>query len=138
MENHHISTGKGRGVISEEAAADVVQLQAFVSLQPVGTSKGPVPQQDADVSMPSVRIRHLQRKLVVNDDDVDQRCQQGEEKDEEEASGPPIRDCRNKRKLVNVQSKRHQKSLRSHVQSTLGKIWPITSKLTARTVKSKN
>lgn len=104
MENHHISTGKGGGVISEEAAADVVQLQAFVSLQPVGTSKGPVPQQDADVSMPRVRIRHLQRKLVVNDDDVDQGRQQGEEQDEEEASVPPTQDCRNKRELVNVQS----------------------------------
>lgn len=95
MEDHHISSGKGGGVISEEAVADVVALQTGVPPQPVGVSKGPVPQQDADVSMPTVRRRHLQRRLLVDDADVHQGRQRGE-KDQEEASGPPTQDCRNK------------------------------------------
>lgn len=95
MEDHHISSRKGGGIISEEAAADVVALQTGVPPQPVGAPKGPVPQQDAEVSMPTVRMEHLQRKLLVDDADVDQGRQRGE-KDQEEASGPPTQDCRNK------------------------------------------
>ena len=51
VEDNNISSGVGRGVIGEEAAADVVQLQAFVSVKSIGDSKWPVPQQDGNISL---------------------------------------------------------------------------------------
>lgn len=49
VEDHHVGRAVRRGVVGEEAAADVVQVQTRVPAEAVAPTEGPEPQQDAEV-----------------------------------------------------------------------------------------
>lgn len=73
MEDNHISCIIGRGIVSEKTPADVVQLQTFVPVEPVGAAERPVPQQDADVSPRNIWMVFSQIELLVEEGVVEKR-----------------------------------------------------------------
>lgn len=83
MEDNHISCIIGRGVVSEKTPADVVQLQTFVPIKPVGAAERPVPQQNADVSLRNIWMVFLQKELMVEEGVIEKRGEGNDEKQKE-------------------------------------------------------